>query len=399
MQCRCGRGLARYAFAATPYAQARGPQANGLCGVARMQQHKVGMAARGQAIAFREHLLLALQRKMRHQPIVMNAEAGSPGGRWVCLRDRQQDVQIVEAVEFETAETLRHEMIENSSLAERVPDFIDGLSDALGFGCMGLSFGYGPGIDKASAIAVIRKAYDSGVTFFDTAEVYGPFVNEELVGEALAPFRDAVVVATKFGFKNGSSTAGMDSRPERIREVAEASLKRLGTDRIDLFYQHRPDPNVPMEEVAGAVKDLIQAGKVRHFGLSEAGVQVIRRDAKKLGVLEFGTTVLAAADGSIAGLLGASPGASTAVPAMLDVMQRCFPDRYQVWLPRLKEMVPSLGVKLSDNPALFEEVWTRGTRVLGLESGAEAGRAALSAGPDARGAKTQSGEPEPAGVV
>ena len=128
-------------------------------------------------------------------------------------------------------------------------------------------------------------------------------------------------------------------------------------------------------------------------------VQVIRRDAKKLGVLEFGTTVLAAADGSIAGLLGASPGASTAVPAMLDVMQRCFPDRYQVWLPKLTEMVPSLGVKLSDNPALFEEVWTHGTKVLGLESGAAAGRAALSAGPDARGTKTESGEPEPAGVV
>jgi aryl-alcohol dehydrogenase-like predicted oxidoreductase len=148
---------------------------------------------------------------------------------------------------------------------------------ALGFGCMGLSFGYGPALDKPKAISLIRDAFESGVTFFDTAEVYGPFTNEELVGEALAPIRDRVVIATKFGFKDGDSKAGMDSRPERIRQVADASLRRLRTDRIDLFYQHRVDPNVPMEDVAGAVKDLIRDGKVKHFGLSEAGVASIRR--------------------------------------------------------------------------------------------------------------------------
>jgi len=148
---------------------------------------------------------------------------------------------------------------------------------ALGFGCMGLSFGYGPALEKQNAISLIRDAFESGVTFFDTAEAYGPFTNEELVGEALAPIRDKVVIATKFGFKDGNSRAGMDSRPERIREVADASLKRLKTDRIDLFYQHRVDPNVPIEDVASTVKDLIREGKVRHFGLSEAGVQSIRR--------------------------------------------------------------------------------------------------------------------------
>src|SRR5271166_782913 len=148
---------------------------------------------------------------------------------------------------------------------------------AIGFGCMGLNFAYGPAMDKNSAIALIRSAFEAGVTFFDTAEAYGPFTNEELVGEALAPIRDKVVIATKFGFKGGDSTVGMDSRPERIREVAEASLKRLKTDRIDLFYQHRVDPNVPMEDVAGTVKELIQAGKVKHFGMSEAGVESIRR--------------------------------------------------------------------------------------------------------------------------
>jgi aryl-alcohol dehydrogenase-like predicted oxidoreductase len=147
---------------------------------------------------------------------------------------------------------------------------------ALGFGCMGLSFGYGPALAKQSAISLIRDALESGVTFFDTAEAYGAF-NEELVGEALAPMRDQVVIATKFGFKDGDSKAGMDSRPERIRQVADASLKRLKTDRIDLFYQHRVDPNVPIEDVAGTVKDLIREGKVGHFGLSEAGAQSIRR--------------------------------------------------------------------------------------------------------------------------
>jgi aryl-alcohol dehydrogenase-like predicted oxidoreductase len=147
----------------------------------------------------------------------------------------------------------------------------------LGFGCMGLSFGYGPALEKQKAISLIRDAFESGVTFFDTAEAYGPFANEELLGEALAPIRDQVVIATKFGFKDGNPGAGMDSRPERIREVADASLERLRTDHIDLFYQHRVDPNVPIEDVAGTVRDLIREGKVRHFGLSEAGVPSIRR--------------------------------------------------------------------------------------------------------------------------
>lgn len=148
---------------------------------------------------------------------------------------------------------------------------------AIGLGCMGLNYAYGPGPGKQEAISLIREAFESGVTFFDTAEAYGPFTNEEWVGEALAPIRDQVVIATKFGFKNGDVNAGMDSRPERIREVADTSIKRLKTDRIDLFYQHRVDPNVPMEDVAGTVKDLIQEGKVKHFGLSEAGAQSIRR--------------------------------------------------------------------------------------------------------------------------
>src|SRR5579872_2558670 len=148
---------------------------------------------------------------------------------------------------------------------------------ALGFGCMGISFGYGQPMDKEGAIALIRQAFERGVTFFDTAEAYGPFANEELVGEALAPLRDKVVIATKFGFKDGDSKIGMDSRPERIRQVAEESLKRLRTDRIDLFYQHRVDPNVPMEDVAGTVRDLIRQGKVKYFGLSEAGAHSIRR--------------------------------------------------------------------------------------------------------------------------
>jgi aryl-alcohol dehydrogenase-like predicted oxidoreductase len=151
---------------------------------------------------------------------------------------------------------------------------------AIGLGCMGMSFGLGPPADKQEMISLIRSAVERGVTFFDTAEVYGPFTNEELVGEALAPFRDHVVIATKFGFKIDPSTgkqAGLDSRPEHIKEVAEASLKRLKTDVIDLFYQHRVDPDVPIEDTAGAVKDLVQQGKVKHFGLSEAGVKTIRR--------------------------------------------------------------------------------------------------------------------------
>lgn len=152
---------------------------------------------------------------------------------------------------------------------------------ALGLGCMGLSFGYGPATDRTEAISLIRSAVERGVTFFDTAEVYGPFTNEDVVGEALAPFRDQVVIATKFGFKPSAADptkwSDLDSRPEHIREVVDASLTRLRTDVIDLLYQHRVDPDVPIEDVAGAVKDLIAEGKVKHFGLSEAGVQTIRR--------------------------------------------------------------------------------------------------------------------------
>ncbi|HTT58375.1 MAG TPA: aldo/keto reductase, partial [Opitutaceae bacterium] len=151
---------------------------------------------------------------------------------------------------------------------------------ALGLGCMGLSFGYGAAVDRTEAIKLIRAAVERGITFFDTAEAYGPFKNEEVVGEALAPFRAQVVIATKFGFRigpNGERQEGLDSRPEHIRAVTEAALKRLRTRTIDLLYQHRVDPDVPIEEVAGAVKDLIRQGKVKHFGLSEAGVKTIRR--------------------------------------------------------------------------------------------------------------------------
>jgi aryl-alcohol dehydrogenase-like predicted oxidoreductase len=150
---------------------------------------------------------------------------------------------------------------------------------ALGLGCMGLSYGYGPATDKQEAIKLIRAAFERGVTFFDTAEAYGPFTNEEVVGEAVAPFRDQVVIATKFGFRfgEGGKQVGTDSRPEHVKQVADESLKRLKTDRIDLFYQHRVDPDVPIEEVAGAVRELIEQGKVKHFGLSEAGMQTLRR--------------------------------------------------------------------------------------------------------------------------
>ena len=148
---------------------------------------------------------------------------------------------------------------------------------AIGLGCMGLSFGYGPATERQQAITLIRRAFELGVTFFDTAEAYGPFLNEEVVGEAVEPFRKQVVIATKFGFQDGDSHKGLDSRPERIREVANAALKRLRTDVIDLFYQHRVDPKVPIEDVAGTVKDLIAQGKVKHFGMSEAGVESIRR--------------------------------------------------------------------------------------------------------------------------
>ncbi len=148
---------------------------------------------------------------------------------------------------------------------------------ALGLGCMGLSYGYGPATDRTEAVALIRAAYERGVTFFDTAEAYGPFINEEVLGEAVEPFRDQVVIATKFGFHGGDVSRGLDSRPDNIRAVTEAALKRLRTDRIDLLYQHRVDPNVPMEDVAGTVRDLITEGKVGHFGLSEAGADSIRR--------------------------------------------------------------------------------------------------------------------------
>ena len=148
---------------------------------------------------------------------------------------------------------------------------------AIGFGCMGLNFGYGTSVSKEEGIRLIREAHDQGVTFFDTAEVYGPFTNEEVVGEALAPVRDQVVIATKFGFRIGAGLTGLDSRPEHIREVAEASLKRLGVEAIDLFYQHRVDPEVPIEDVAGAVGDLIREGKVKHFGMSEPSAETLRR--------------------------------------------------------------------------------------------------------------------------
>lgn len=148
---------------------------------------------------------------------------------------------------------------------------------ALGLGCMGMSFGYGPAHDKNEMISLLRSAYEKGITFFDTAECYGPHLNEELLGEALAPFRDKIVIATKFGFLEGDSKKGLDSRPEWIRKSIEGSLKRLNTDVIDLYYQHRVDPNVPIEDVAGTIKDLIQEGKVKHFGLSEAGAESIRR--------------------------------------------------------------------------------------------------------------------------
>jgi pyridoxine 4-dehydrogenase len=148
---------------------------------------------------------------------------------------------------------------------------------ALGLGCMGLSHGYGPAVDSQHGVTLIRTAFDQGVTFFDTAEAYGPFANEQLLGEALAPVRDRVVIATKFGFKGGKVSEGLDSRPENIRAMTEASLRRLKTDRIDLLYQHRVDPDVPIEDVAGTVKELIAVGKVRHFGMSEAGVPTIRR--------------------------------------------------------------------------------------------------------------------------
>jgi aryl-alcohol dehydrogenase-like predicted oxidoreductase len=176
---------------------------------------------------------------------------------------------------------------------------------AIGFGCMGLNFGYGHALEKQDAVNLIRAAYDRGVTFFDTAEVYGPFTNEELVGEALAPVRDKVVIATKFGFDIDPATgrqSGINSRQAHIREVADASLKRLKTDRIDLFYQHRVDPDVPIEDVAGAVKDLIKEGKVKHFGLSEPGAQTVRRAYAVQPITALQTTCPRAPEGALDGI-------------------------------------------------------------------------------------------------
>jgi aryl-alcohol dehydrogenase-like predicted oxidoreductase len=178
-------------------------------------------------------------------------------------------------VRWKNAKTFTHNNIKD--MQKRILGKSGPEVSALGLGCMGLTFGYGPATEKQDAIRLIRAAYDKGITFFDTAEAYGPFTNEELLGEALEPFRKEVVIATKFGFKEGKTALGTDSRPENIRSVAEAALKRLRTDVIDLFYQHRVDPNVPIEEVAGTVKELIKEGKVKHFGLSEAGIQTIRR--------------------------------------------------------------------------------------------------------------------------
>src|ERR1700729_3292109 len=193
-----------------------------------------------------------------------------PDCRLGCARTGEVPVHPPSQTQLPTRRTMQKRKLGNSSLEV----------SALGLGCMGLSYGYGPAVDKQQGISLIRAAVERGVTFFDTAEAYGPFKNEELVGEALAPFRGQVAIATKFGFKldpKTGATNGVDSRPEHIKEVVEASLKRLNTDVIDLLYQHRVDPNDPMEDVAGTVKDLIQQGKVRHFGLSEAGVQAIRR--------------------------------------------------------------------------------------------------------------------------
>jgi aryl-alcohol dehydrogenase-like predicted oxidoreductase len=192
---------------------------------------------------------------------------------------------------------------------------------ALGLGCMGMSFGFGPASDKQEMISVIRSAVERGVTFFDTAEVYGPFTNEELVGEALAPFRGQVAIATKFGFKLDPK-GGLDSRPEHIRQVAEASLKRLRVDAIDLFYQHRVDPEVPIEDVAGAVKDLIRDGKVRHFGLSEAGVKTIRRAHAVQPVTALQKRILALVEGARSGGAADPRGARDRLRALPPAGQR-----------------------------------------------------------------------------
>src|ERR1700728_795061 len=192
---------------------------------------------------------------------------GVPPARW-----REQQLRESSAI---TGGFMKGEIMQKRKLGKSNLEV-----SAIGLGCMGLSFGYGAAVEKQQGISLIRAAVEHGVTFFDTAEVYGPFTNEELVGEALAPFRDRVVIASKFGFKLDPTTgkqAGLDSRPDHIKEVAEASLKRLRTDVIDLFYQHRVDPEVPIEDVAGAVKDLMQESEGNNFGLSEAGVQTIRR--------------------------------------------------------------------------------------------------------------------------
>src|SRR2546430_12427050 len=192
------------------------------------------------------------------------------------MADRTNDLRFFASLRMTFVERMQGVKMKKRKLGKNNPLEVS----AIGLGCMGMSFGYGPPKDKHEMIALLRAAVERGVTFFDTAEVYGPFTNEELVGEGLAPFREQVVIATKFGFKldpKSGRSIGVDSRPEHIKEVAEASLKRLRTDFIDLFYQHRVDPDVAIEDVAGAVKELIEQGKVKHFGLSEAGEQTIRR--------------------------------------------------------------------------------------------------------------------------
>jgi aryl-alcohol dehydrogenase-like predicted oxidoreductase len=224
----------------------------------------------------------------------------------------------------------------------------------LGFGCMGLTFAYGPGLDKQAAISLIRQAFESGVNFFDTAEAYGPFTNEKLVGEALAPMRDQVIIATKFGFKNGLVNEGMDSRPEHIRQVAEASLERLKTDRIDLFYQHRVDPAVPMEEVAGTVKDLIREGKVKHFGLSEAGVQSIRRAHDFRNIVPRFSPEARRSNHALVEALASIAETKRATPAQLALAWLLAQKPWIVPIPgttkldRLEENVRAAAVELSD---------------------------------------------------
>ncbi|HSE48950.1 MAG TPA: aldo/keto reductase [Terriglobales bacterium] len=251
---------------------------------------------------------------------------------------------------------------------------------ALGFGCMGLNFSYGQGISKQDAVSLLRKAVDLGVTFFDTAEAYGPWTNEELVGEALAPVRDRVVIATKFGFKiEDGKQAGVDSRPERIRQVAEASLQRLRVEAIDLLYQHRVDPDVPIEDVAGAVKDLIQQGKVKHFGLSEAGVETIRRAhaVQPVTALQYEYSlwyrdpekdVLPLAEELGIGFVPYSPLGRGFLTGKMDVNTRFAPSDFRSKLPRFTpearqanqsvvDLLARIAAKKSATPAQIALAW------------------------------------------